>query len=188
MLTAQSGDARIQYAYLFAENATLDKNDITVKRDFNTSQTYATDLLNNLTVMRNQLRADRKWLIGSSHRPNPGIKCKTFQMKVNINYLHRLKNYTVFPVFIWFASVDEVYEYWFMINNTQISSTQLTQNSIKYTLNIAKLDNFWFRSLSCILTGLVGNITITTSDTVADYLTLRERRMYWLILILIQIY
>ena len=65
---------------------------------------------------------------------------------------------------IWFASVDEVYEYWFMINNTVVSSTQITPNSIKYTLNVAKLDNFWFRSLSCILTGLVGNITIASSD------------------------
>ena len=166
MLTAQSGDARIQYAYLFAENATLDKNDITVKRDFNISATYATDLLNNLTVMRNQLRADRKWLIGSSHRPNPGYQMLEtsnegeYKLFTQIEELYGISG----DDSIWFASVDEVYEYWFMINNTVVSSTQITPNSIKYTLNVAKLDNFWFRSLSCILTGLVGNITIISSD------------------------
>lgn len=166
MLTAQAGDARIQYAYLFAENATLDKNNITVKRDFNTSATYATDMLNTLATLRNTTRTDRKWLIGSSHRPNYGAEMLNpsnegeYKLFTQIEALYGVSG----DDSIWFASVDEVYEYWFMINNTQISSTQLTQNSIKYTLNVAKLDNFWFRSLSCILTGLVGNITITTSD------------------------
>jgi len=53
MLTAQGGDARIQYAYLFAPSASLDKNKITVQRDFNTSATYATDILNKLSIIRN---------------------------------------------------------------------------------------------------------------------------------------
>jgi len=70
--------------------------------------------------MRNQLRNDRKWLIGSSHRPNIGYQMQEvsnegeYKLFTQIEELYGVSG----DDSIWFASVDEVYEYWFMINNT----------------------------------------------------------------------
>ena len=54
---------------------------------------------------------------------------------------------------IWFPSVDEFFEYWFMRTFTTAKKTVVGQN-ITYKLYVPKAANFWFRNLTCLISNI----------------------------------
>ena len=66
---------------------------------------------------------------------------------------------------IWFPSIDEFYEYWFMTQYAQINKIIDGQN-IKFKIWVPANKNFWYKSISCLLSGIteLTGIDISSSE------------------------
>jgi len=66
---------------------------------------------------------------------------------------------------LWFPSIDEVYEYWFMTTYGLHSKTVYTDR-IHYKLYLPCLKNSWFKSVSCLLDGInsLSGVTVVSSN------------------------
>jgi len=66
---------------------------------------------------------------------------------------------------LWFPCFDEVYEYWFFKKYASVVKIVDGQN-IRFKIHIPFADNFWFKSISCMLSGItsLSNISVTSSD------------------------
>lgn len=168
-ITAQSGDTRIQKVYPFSSNFSLDKTDVIIQRlfaygsdltDTNDNPQYATDLLNilsefNTTEDKNSIY----WLIGSAHR-------SSHWESVLIKNIHDLYGDTGLDN-LWFPTVDEFFEYWYMRQNT-LSVKTITDTGVHYKLYVPKAANFFFRDLSVMLDGIssLTGVNVTSGDNV----------------------
>lgn len=168
-ITAQSGDIRIQKVYPFSSNFSLDKTDVTIQRlfaygsdlsDTNDNPQYSQDLLDilagfNTTEDKNSIY----WLIGSAHR-------SSHWESVLIKNIHELYGDTGLDN-LWFPTVDEFFEYWYMRQNT-LSVKTITDTGLHYKMYVPKLANFFFRDLSVMLTGIdsLTGVNVTSGDNV----------------------
>jgi hypothetical protein len=175
-ITAQSGDSRIKKAYPFANGFTLDKKDITIQRIFAYGNDltwdttapvtaaplpgYAADLLSILAGFNST--ADMSsvyWLIGSAHRSGP------WELNL-ITKVHDLYGDEALDN-LWFPTLDEMYEYWFMRTNTSSVKT-ITPNGLHFKMYVPQMPNFHFRDISVLLSGIseMTGISVTSSDNV----------------------
>lgn len=168
-ITAQSGDARIQKVYPFSSNFSLDKHDVTIQRlfaygsdlsDTNDNPQYAQDLLNHLASFNStEDKSSIFWLIGSAHR-------SSHWESVLIKNIHELYG-DIGLDNLWFPTVDEFFEYWYMRQNT-LSVKTITDTGLHYKMYVPKLANFFFRDLSVMLTGIdsLTGVNVTSGDNV----------------------
>lgn len=166
--TAQSGPT-INKVYPFKSDFTLDKHSVAIQRQFaygsDLSSTilrpqYATDLINTLKGFNTETDLSKiYWLIGSAHRCGQW-EAYMFKDIYDLYGAEALDN-------LWFPTLDEFYEYWFMSNNTTAIKTN-TDDGIHYKLYIPKMPNFFYRDLSIMLDGITSktDIELTTSDNV----------------------
>ncbi|MDR0266023.1 MAG: hypothetical protein LBJ04_22610 [Sphingobacterium sp.] len=153
MNTAQSGDPLIKKAYPYRTGFTLDKSQIAVERLFSGASDYANQVFNILQSFSDTTNLDNiYWLIGASHRTNIG----DYEMFKRINDSFGARGNDK----IWFASVDEVYEYWYLTNNATIIRS-VAANQVSFKLYFPKMPRFWFSEVSCLLSG------VTTIDGVS---------------------
>jgi len=66
---------------------------------------------------------------------------------------------------LWLPSINEFFEYQFMINNT-VAVKSVNGQTINYKLFVPTASNFWFRDLSVLLSGIssLTGLTVTSSD------------------------
>lgn len=146
MNTAQSGDQLIKKAYPYRTGFTLDKSQIAVERLFSGASDYADQVFNILQSFSDTANLDNiYWLIGASHRTNLG----DYEMFKRINDSFGARGNDK----VWFASVDEVYEYWYLTNNATIIKSVDT-NQVTFKLYFPKMPRFWFSEVSCLLSGV----------------------------------
>lgn len=148
-ITAQSGDVRIKEVYPYADNFSLNKSDVTVQRIFaaGTNEEYINRLITKLQEAHDSTDLTTiPWVIGSGHRCSYELDTMLF---IQIEEKFGVSG----DDSIWVPSVDEFYEYWYMTKGTKISKTVEGQN-VKFKLEIPVKDNFWFKSLSCLVDGL----------------------------------
>ena len=168
-ITAQSGDSSIQLVYPFKSDFTLDKNDVTIQRVFaygndltldNDTPEYAQNLLSRLATMNSS--ADRDsiyWLIGSAHR------CAHWE-SVLIKNIHQLYG-DIGNDSLWFPTLDEFFEYWYMRVNT-LSVKTITDTGVHFKMYIPKGSNFFYRDLSVLLDGIssVEGVSVVSGENV----------------------
>lgn len=146
MNTAQSGDPLIKKAYPYRSGFTLNKSQIAVERLFSGASDYADQVFNILKSFDETTNLENiYWLIGASHRTNVG----DYQMFKRINDSFG----AIGDDKIWFASVDEVYEYWYLTNNATIIKSEGI-NEVTFKLYFPKMPRFWFSEVSCLLSGV----------------------------------
>jgi len=142
----------------FSQEFTLEKGVVCVKRDF-----YNSNLLNYfLTILADQAsgvipEVDRTWLVGGNHLPSAGMEQAYYQQ---VETLYGASGNDS----IWFPSLDEMYEYWFMRKNTTVTKTIDGQN-LTFRLDVPKSNNFWFRSLSVLLSGITDTTGVKVSSS-----------------------
>lgn len=168
-ITAQSGDTRIQKVYPFSSNFSLDKTDVIIQRlfaygsdltDTNDNPQYAQDLLNHLASFNStEDKSSIFWLIGSAHR-------SSHWESVLIKNIHELYG-DIGLDNLWFPTVDEFFEYWYMRQNT-LSVKTITDTGVHYKLYVPKAANFFFRDLSVMLDGIssLTGVNVTSGDNV----------------------
>ena len=68
---------------------------------------------------------------------------------------------------LWFPTIDEMYEYWYMRMNTTSYKT-ITDTGVHYKLYIPKGANFFYRDLSVMLNGIdsISGVTVSSGDNV----------------------
>lgn len=158
MVIAQSGTG-IDLVYPFKAGFTLDKNDITVKRVFTsgTDESYVTNMVNTLTQYRNATdKSTIAWMIGGAHRST----AEGAAMFTEIESRWGCSG----DDSIWFPSVDEFFEYWFMTKFAMVGR-KVEGQKVKFLLYMPSADNFWFKSISCLLSGITSTNGITVSTS-----------------------
>jgi len=143
----------------FSENFTLDKHKICVQRDF-----YWSGLVNDfLTSFASQSDgttavSDRVWLIGGNHYISAAVEQYYFQQ---LEALYGASGSDI----LWFPSLDEFYEYWYLRTNTTYTKTVKGQK-ITFKLHTPENKDFWFKSLSVMLSGIsdTTGVTVESSD------------------------
>jgi len=156
VLTTAQSDV-VTLAKPFSEGFTLNKKEISVKRDF-----YWSGLVNEfLTNFASQANgtiapANRAWLIGGDHYISSAVEQHYFEQ---LDSLYGASGNDI----LWFPSLDEFYEYWYFCENTTITKTVRGQQ-ISFKFNTPEAKNFFFKSFSVMLSG----ITDTTGVKVAS--------------------
>ena len=169
LIVAQGGDSRIRLVYPHRTDFSIDKLDVVIQRigaygtdlghDAETTG-YSIDILNRLATMK-AMTDDTKiyWLIGAAHT------CSNWERKLieNINALYGADG----DDSLWFTTLEEFYEYWFMKNNTNIVKV-VSGNNIKFTITTKIKDGFRFLNNSFIIKGLIDpqNSIVTESKEV----------------------
>lgn len=158
-VTAQTGDSRIRSAYPYAPDFSLSKHDITVHRIFfsGTSESYRADLIAKLQQAHDTTELETiPWIIGSGHRSSLETDTAIF---TQIEELFGASG----DDSIWVPSVDEFYEYWYMTAGTKITKT-ISGQEVNFKLDIPVKDNFWFKNLSCLVSGLPDTTGVKESE------------------------
>ena len=158
-ITAQT---EVDKIYPFRQNVTLDKMDVIIERLFwyGSNTEYPSDLMNKLAEFHSISDKDNiYWLIGSAHESD---KWETDFIK-NIHELYG----DIGDDSLWFPTLDEMYEYWYMRMNT-LSVKSITSGGIHYKLYVPKRQNFFFRDLSVMLSGItsITGVSVSSSDNV----------------------
>lgn len=148
VITAQSGDPRIQLVYPFKDDFTLGKSDVSVKRIFayGKNEEYTEDLLDILSGFNSASdKSTIYWLIGSAHRSDH------WESEL-IAKIHELYG-DIGNDSLWFPTLDEFFEYWYMRENTMSVKT-VTATGVHYKMYVPKGVNFFFRDLSVLISGI----------------------------------
>lgn len=168
-LTAQSGDKLIKKAYPFKSGFSLSKYDIAVERQFaygadmddvNDNPQYATDMLKILDdFSKSTDKTSIYWLICAAHR-------SSHWELVFFRKIHELYG-DIGDDSLWFPTLDEFFEYWYMRANSTIVK-QITDTGINVKVYVPKRPNFWFRDISCMLSGItdIAGISVTSGNNV----------------------
>lgn len=168
-ITAQTGDSRIKAVYPHKTGFTLDKHDVTIERIFgygndlnytNEVTGYATDLLNMLqTYSDSQNKDEIKWVIGADHA------CSHWETNLFKTIYERFGEAGLDN--LWFPTLDEFYEYWYMANNSFVSKT-ITDTGVKFKLFVPKMPNFFFRDISVLLDGIssLDGVSVSSGNSV----------------------
>lgn len=169
VITAQSGDSSIKLVYPFKPGYTLDKNDVTIQRIFaygsdlnndNDNPGYSQDLLNRLSQFNSSSdKSSIYWLIGSAHRGSHWESAL-------INNIHKLYG-DIGNDSLWFPTLEEMYEYWYMKMNT-VSIKTITDTGVHYKMYVPKGANFFFRDMSVLISGIsnINGVSVRSSDNV----------------------
>lgn len=169
VITAQGGDPSIKKVYPFSPDFTLSKNNVTIQRLFaygddmvydNDNPQYAQDLLDILSGFNaTENKESIYWLIGSTHRGS-------HWESVFIKNLHRLYG-DIGLDNLWFPTLDEFFEYWYMRENT-LSVKTVTETGVHYRMYVPKGANFFFRDLSVLISGVpsLEGVSVTSGDNV----------------------
>lgn len=66
---------------------------------------------------------------------------------------------------LWVASIDEVFEYWYMTNYAAVHKS-INGQEIKFKIYVPCGSNFYFRSISCLLSGIntTNGLLVNSSD------------------------
>lgn len=162
VITAQGGDNRIQLVYPFKNDFLLGKSDVAIKRIFayGTNDEYSGDLLDILSSFN--ATSDKNiiyWLIGSAHRSD-------YWESELIAKIHELYG-DIGNDSLWFPTLDEFFEYWYMRVNT-LSVKTVTDTGVHYKMYVPKGANFFFRDLSVLVSGIssLEGISVTSGDNV----------------------
>ena len=169
VITAQGGDPSIKKVYPFSPDFTLSKNNVTIQRLFaygddmvydNDNPQYAQDLLDILSGFNATENKESIYrLIGSTHRGS-------HWESVFIKNLHRLYG-DIGLDNLWFPTLDEFFEYWYMRENT-LSVKTVTETGVHYRMYVPKGANFFFRDLSVLISGVpsLEGVSVTSGDNV----------------------
>lgn len=146
MNTAQSGHALIKKAYPFQSGFTLDKSQIAVQRLFSGGANYEDTIFETLSQFSNSTDLDTiYWLIGASHKSNEWEYHLFKRINDAFGAIGNDK--------LWFATVDEIFEYWYLTNNATVIK-EINGNSVNFKLYLPKMPRFWFNEISCMLSGV----------------------------------
>ncbi len=168
-ITAQSGHTSIKKVYPFRPNFTLGKNDVTIERlfgygsDLNAETEdpqYSKDLMNILHGF--EAATDKNsiyWLIGSAH-------ASSYWEAFLIKKIHEAFG-DIGSDSLWFPTSDELYEYWYMRENT-LSVKTITDAGVHFKMFVPQGANFFFRDLSVLLSGITSltGVNVTSGDNV----------------------
>lgn len=157
MIIAQSGTG-IDLVYPFRTGFTLDKNDIAVKRVFasGTDESYVANMIATLTQYRNASdKSTIAWMIGGAHRNTAEGAAMFTEVESRWGCSGDDS--------IWFPSVDEFFEYWFMTKFATVGKSVEGQK-VKFSLYMPSAENFWFKSISCLLSGISTAEGVTISS------------------------
>lgn len=160
-IIAQGGDNHVKTVYPFKEGFSLDKRNVTIQRIFayGTDDEYVDDLMTRLQDARS--RTDLSlvpWLIGSGHQCSKTLD-STLLRRIEAVYGASGDDS------IWFPSVDEFFEYWFITSLATVVK-DISGQKVKFTIYLPTSENFWFKSVSCLLSGItsIEGVTIVSSD------------------------
>ena len=157
MNVAQSGTG-IELVYPFKSGFTLDKNEIAVKRVFTsgTDEEYVSNMIATLTQYRNASdKSTVAWMIGAAHRNTS----EGASMFTEIESRWGCSG----DDSVWFPSVDEFFEYWFMTKFAAVGKS-IDGQKVRFSLYMPSAENFWFKSISCLLSGISSAEGITLSS------------------------
>lgn len=127
----------------FNKEVSLDKKDEPIIRFFGEKIEI---LLNELEKNRTCPTDKQIWVINGAHRETTNYVSEYLK---KVEELYGASGLDC----IWFPSIDEYYEYWFMRKNTTISKV-IDGNKIRFTLDVPVEDNFYFQSLSLLIDGI----------------------------------
>lgn len=162
-LTAQSGDTRIKKVYPYRPDYTLSKSNVAIERYFAGESDYADKVFNQLMLHSNATDLTTiQWLIGAAHRSS--IWEYNLFKRINDNFgAIGLDN-------IWFATIDEIYEYWFLTKNAQVEKV-VDGQTVTFKIKTPIVERFWFKELTCLLTGVssMTGVTVTSNTEGLSY-------------------
>lgn len=145
--------------YPFRPDFTLDKNKVTVQRYFiNVSGMDEEHILSRLATLHTLPVEQREWMIIGCHN----IYYNSFDFET-IEKLYGASG----DDSIWFPSVDEFFEYWYMKEKT-IVKKETEGKKIRFTLDIPVENNFYFQSISVLLNGIsnINGISLTSGNNI----------------------
>lgn len=163
VITAQTGDNRIQLVYPFKNDFSLGKSDVAIKRIFayGTNDEYKGDLLDILSTFNSTSdKSSIYWLIGSAHRSD-------YWESELITKIHERYG-DIGNDSLWFPTLDEFFEYWYMRVNT-LSVKTITDTGVHYKMYVPKGVNFFFRDLSVLVSGISSleeGVSVISGDNV----------------------
>ena len=108
--------------------------------------------------------ADRVWQILGMHRMTTSPDENGTSLQQAITQVEEAQGVSGTDE-IWFPSIDEVYEYWFMTYYGKVYKT-VNGQSVKFKVYAPCGKNFWFRSISCLLSGIssINGVSVVSSD------------------------
>lgn len=108
--------------------------------------------------------ADRVWQILGMHRMTVNPDENGTSLPKAITELEEAQGVSGSDE-LWFPSIDEVYEYWFMTYYGKVYKT-VNGQSVKFKVYAPCGKNFWFRSISCLLSGIssINGVSVVSSD------------------------
>lgn len=108
--------------------------------------------------------ADRVWQILGMHRMTTNPDENGTSLQQAITQVEEAQGVSGTDE-IWFPSIDEVYEYWFMTYYGKVYKT-VNGQSVKFKVYAPCGKNFWFRSISCLLSGIssINGVSVVSSD------------------------
>lgn len=171
VITAQSGPnaTGIKKVYPFRSDFTLNKQGTTVERifaygnDLNNDieyPQYSQDMMEILNGFNTATNKDNiYWLISAAHR---SAYWESFLIKT----IHEAYG-DIGDDSLWFPTLDELFEYWYMRENT-LSVKTVTETGVHYKMYVPKGANFFFRDLSVLLSGITSltGVNVTSGNNV----------------------
>ena len=168
--TAQGGNAatKIKKVYPFSTTFTLDKQEVTIERLFAYNDTGDTSSFTNYTnYMLNQLatytnatdKTTVQWLLGAAHRSSA--------WETNLfNQIHNIYGDTGTDT-LWFATIDEVYEYWYVRTHLTYTKT-ITETGVRFNLKLPMHSKFWYNECSFLLSNIssLDSVNVTSSSNI----------------------
>lgn len=141
----------------FKENESLDKTSGCIKRDFGDTSDKLYNILQAELLLQEK---ERKWIINGSHRQYAN-NVSAFFNKLDSTFGASGQDC------VWVPSIDEYVEYSYMRNHTKINKS-VEGNKIIFTLQVPVKDQFWFKSISLLLSGIndTSEIYVSASDSV----------------------
>ncbi|MDM1048064.1 hypothetical protein [Sphingobacterium hotanense] len=167
--TAQSGDSLIKKAYPHRSNFTLNKSMIAVERWFAGAADYSQQVFNALNAFNSTNDVDTiYWLIGSAHKSS-FWEYELFK-RINDHFG------SIGSDRVWFATPDEVFEYWYLTNNAIVTKSVEGQK-VTFNISMPKMPRFWFQEISCLLTGIsqTAGLSINSNTEGLSYAVNGER-------------
>jgi len=158
----RAGGGNFMFFYPFVNSVDIDDkgNQANIYRKFFNSVSYTfTDFLNEITNDIADVEANRIWRIFGMHRVDPAGGIRDFL--TSLESLHGVSGDDT----IWFCSPDEMVEYWFMTRYAAISKS-VSGQEITFKIHVPAAKNFWFNSISCLLSGIsdITGVVVSSSD------------------------
>ena len=163
MNTAQSGNPLIKKVYPHKSDFTLDKSQVAVERFFAGASDYPEQIFNLLKTYNDATDLNTiQWLIGSAHRSS--VWEYDLFKRINDNFGARGNDK------ILFATVDEIFEYWYLTKNATVTKT-VTGNTVNFKVYTPKMPRFWFNEISCLLNGVtsINGVTVNSNTNGLSY-------------------